>query len=107
MGAFGAGVQVGNWAAASRHTRAHVVDIGDVVLGAWVVALVHADGVGVVVDGDIDWHAGAHLLTHGCATTAGEEVYADFAGEIQAELGFYGRSDRGGIEGSHFPPPWT
>lgn len=81
-------MQVRNWAAASCHTRAHVVDISDVVLSARVVALVHADGVGVVVDGYVDWYAGAHLLAHGRATAAGEEVDTDLASEVEAELGF-------------------
>lgn len=54
--------------------RVHLADVGAVVLGLRVVDFMHADGVGIVVDGGIDRAADGLLDACRCATAAGEKV---------------------------------
>ncbi len=41
--------------AAGAFERAHLADVGEVVPGLGVVDLMHADRIGIVVDGHVPW----------------------------------------------------
>ena len=75
VGAVGAEVQQTDRPAGRGLARINFEHVGEVVPGSRVVALVHADGVGVVVDRDIRSAAEGRFDRGGHAAAAGEQLH--------------------------------
>lgn len=86
MRAVGRRVEEAHHLAACHGQGIHFADVGTVVPGLRVVDLVHADGIGVVVDGDIDGPADRLLNAGRCAAATGKQVDHQLGSEGQEKL---------------------